>query len=78
MYMYIGYYMHKAYGDLRWILDALTIRGWAQCSIINQESLLRFHLILIFEEIMNFNRYTKIETVYGDIVDAIYWFPYLT
>ena len=31
-----------------------------------------FLLILIFEEIMNFNRYTKIETVYGDIVDAIF------
>ena len=54
MYMYIGYYMHKAYADLRWILDALTICGWAQRSIINQESLLMFHLILIFEEIMNF------------------------
>ena len=76
MYMYIGYYMHKAYADLRWILDALTICGWAQRSIINQESFLMFHLILIFEEIMN--RYTKIETVYGDIVDAIFWFPYLT
>ena len=54
MYMYIGYHMHKAYADLRWILDALTICGCAQRSIINQESLLMFHLILIFEEIMNF------------------------